>query len=316
MTTEVIAVRAPATANYTVVEDVRKQLNISVDNFFSPISFERYNFGYSFVTVSTSEEMMDALKKLTSSFVSLRERTIVFCKNGDIAERLADAIGFEADVFTGSNPAAYHHFADQKCLILIASDELGIGVNLPNVKNIIHFGLPISKHEYVQQIGRAGRANERVNSYIIYLDSSGLNVPKGLLKRDTEIHSLPNLLAGLDNDYADIYRKLSNGAVSDEELFSQLIGMYNEFSSGNRPLYYLSYPMDSLERAKKHLFLLYLSGYVNDWYFYSKSKDGDGVDVFVDICVTDTASYQVDRNKMLNRMKNRMMSKLPESTML
>jgi len=42
---------------------------------------------------------------------------------------------------------------DEKCKVLVVSEELGIGINLPNIQNIIHFGLPVSKNEFVQEIG-------------------------------------------------------------------------------------------------------------------------------------------------------------------
>ncbi len=130
----------------------------------------------------------------------------------------------------------------------------------------IHFGLPLSKNEYVQEIGRVGRANEKVKSYILYLDTTPDNVPDGLLKRNTPIHSLPSLLEGYNNDYTYIYQKLSNGAISDEELYEQLINVYQGFVSSERVMSVNSYPYDALEHSKQQLYMLYLTGFINDWY--------------------------------------------------
>lgn len=295
-----------ATANYTVVEDVQKQLDIPQQNFFSPIAFERFNVNYDFRAVHTEPEMLEALKTITAPIISKDERTIVFTKSDAISEKVADAIGYEADIFSKEDPTAYHLFADGKCKILVASDELGVGINLPNIRNIIHFGLPLSKNEYVQEIGRAGRANERVTSYILYLDNTRDNVPDGLLKRNTPIQNLPLLLTGFQNDYTDVYRKLSNGAISDDELYEQLLATYTDFVSRNKAMYVDSYPFETIETAKQHLYMLYLTGYVNDWYSYSQSKDGSGVDILVDICSTGYDSYRKDPSVMLNRMKTRM----------
>lgn len=297
-----------ATANYTVVEDVQKQLNIPQDNFFSPIAFEHFNVSYDFRILHTEEEMLKEVAAITGPMISRNERTIVFTKDDSISEKVADAIGWEADVFLKGNPAAYYHFAEGKSKILVASDELGIGINLPNIRNVIHFGLPLSKNEYVQEIGRAGRANEKVKSYILYLDTTPDNVPDGLLKRNTPIHSLPSLLEGYDNDYTYIYQKLSNGAISDEELYEQLINVYQGFVSSERVMSVNSYPYDVLEHSKQQLYMLYLTGFINDWYSYSQSKDKSGVDILVDICSTNADSYKSDPNKMLNRMKERMHS--------
>ncbi len=295
-----------ATANYTVVEDVQKQLNIPQDNFFSPISFEHYNVSYDYRVLHNEDEMLKEIADITASLISRNERTIVFTKNDSISEKVADAIGWEADIFSKDNPSAYYHFAAGKSKILVASDELGIGINLPDIKNVIHFGLPLSKNEYVQEIGRAGRANENVTSYILYLDTSEDNVPNGLLKRDTPIHTLSSLLQGYENDYTYAYQKLSDGAVSDEDMYNQLIEMYKSLSYYDKALFVNTYSFDTMDKTKKLLYMLYLCGYVNDWYSYSFSKDNSGIDILVDVCCTNTNDYRNDSNKMLNRMKDNM----------
>ena len=88
-----------ATANYTVVEDVQKQLNIPQDNFFSPIAFDHYNVEYDFRVLHTEDEMLTEIAKITASLVNRGERTIVFTKSDCISEKVADAIGWEADIF-------------------------------------------------------------------------------------------------------------------------------------------------------------------------------------------------------------------------
>ena len=295
-----------ATANYTVVEDVQKQLDIPQDNFFSPIAFEKYNISYDFRAFHSEAEMLKEIAAITEPLVNRNERTIVFTKSDSLSEKVANAIGWEADIFSSDNPVAYHHFAAGESKVLVASEEIGVGINLPNIRNVIHFGLPLSKNEFVQEIGRAGRANERVRSYVLYLDPSRDNVPEGLLKRNTPIHNLPMLLEGYDNDYTEVYRKLSNGAISDEELYDQLIRTYQDFVDRKRALYVDSYPYESIEKAKQLLYMLYLTGFIYDWYSYSQSKDGSGVDILVDICSTNADSYRTDPKKMLNRMKSRM----------
>ena len=149
------------------------------------------------------DEMYNAVCEITKELVARNERTIIFTKTDEISRKVADAVGYEADIFTLDNPDAYHHFVDGSCRVLVANMDLGIGINLPNVRNIIHFGLPLSKSEYVQEIGRAGRANEKSVSYVLYLDNSPENIPKQLLKRTTKINDLPALLNGIENDYGD-----------------------------------------------------------------------------------------------------------------
>lgn len=140
-------------------------------------------------------------------------------------------------IFSTDNPDAYHHFADGECKVLIASEELGVGINLPDVRCIIHFGLPLSKSEYVQEIGRAGRANEAITSYVLYLANEEQNVPKQLLKRDTKITAIPGMLRNLKNDYGDIYRKLTNNSPAMEDLIEKLKRFYQTLDTSVNALF-------------------------------------------------------------------------------
>ena len=54
--------------------------------------------------------------------------------------------------------------------VVVATTALGMGVNIPNVERVCHFGIPDTIEEYVQEIGRAGR--DRRKSYnILYFKS-------------------------------------------------------------------------------------------------------------------------------------------------
>lgn len=292
-----------ATANYTVVEDIQNQLGILQENFLSPISFEKYNISYDFICVPSSNDMLLKVKSLCDTFIARNERTIVFTKTDDISNKVAETIGYEADVFSKDNPKAYHHFADQRCRILVTNEELGIGINFPNIKNIVHFGLPVSKSEYIQEVGRAGRANEQVHSYVLYLSAD--NVPEKLLRRDTSIHELPQLLDGVDNDYADIYRKITDGNPSSDILLDRILGLYNDFISRGKAYYVDTYDSSVLENKKKLIYMLYVVGFVNDWYTYGKKRTGNSTDVLIDIKSNDTEAYDREPQKIFARMRER-----------
>lgn len=291
-----------ATANYTVVEDIQKQLTIPQKNFFSPIAFNRYNISYDFRCVDNTDEMYETTSEIIQELLRKNERTIIFTKKEEIAIKVADAVGYEADVFFRNNPTAYHHFADGKCKVLVASEDLGIGINFPDVKNIIHFGLPVSKNEYVQEIGRAGRANEQVTSYVIYLNSTSKNVNPSLLKRDTEVERISEMMNKLDNDYSDAFRKLNNNADSKEALYNQLLALYERFRDEGRAHYVIPYELETIETFRKHLYMLYVVGYVYDWYSYhDRASIGS---IFVDISLMNHSLYSKTEN-MLNRTKKK-----------
>ena len=292
-----------ATANYTVVEDIQKQLHIPETNFFSPVAFEKYNVTYHFYQEDTPQDMLSRLKQISEILLAKNQRTIVFTKNDAASRMAAEAIGYEADIFTHQNPYAYHHFAEGKCKILVTTEELGVGINFPEIRNIIHFGLPLSKNEYIQEVGRAGRANEQVGSYVIFLKNSGSNVPAALLSRDTSINDVPELLQGLRNDYADIYQKLTNNCPTKEVLYQQLTDLMDSLDYRKRSSYIRTYDSSSGMQARQHLYMLYCLGYICDWYAYQYNQEIDAVDIFIDVCSTNAQSYQGNPKKLFARMQ-------------
>ncbi len=296
-----------ATANYTVAQDIQKQLGIPYENFYSPILFEKYNVRYDFREMDSMDAMLEEVKIISEDIIKRNERALVFVKTETLAEKVANAIGYEADVFVADKPESYSQFVEGLCNILVANEELGIGVNLPNVNCTVHFGVPISKNEFVQEIGRAGRADERVTSYVIYLKPSENNIPEKLLKRETVIDNLPQVLESMNNDYSDAYHKLNCGADTSEILYDRLIDVYSDFHSGKKTAYIVDRETKGIEQYKQLIYMLYVIGYVKDWYTY-RAIGNDKVQIIVDICsVPNAAGHRIvtlDDQSMLDRMKS------------
>ena len=296
-----------ATANYTVAQDIQKQLGIPLENFFSPVLFEKYNVRYDFREVGTIEEMLREVKNIADDIVRRNDRAIVFTKSDEVSEIVAEAIGFEADVFTAENTDSYNQFAEGLCRIIVANEELGIGVNLPDVNCTVHYGMPVSKNEFVQEIGRAGRADEKVTSYVVYLKPSEENIPAQLLKRETIVDNLPQMLKAMNNDYSDVYHKLNCGADTSDILYDRLIDIYSDFHCGKQVAYVIDHPVKSIEIYKQLLYMLYVTGYIKDWYTYRALEGNSKIEIVVDICsIPNTGGHNVlvlgDR-EMLERMK-------------
>ena len=67
------------------------------------------------------------------------------------------------DCYTGSTDqhvrdVILKQFSTPSCLrVTIATVAFGLGVNCPDIRRIMHFGIPEDIETYVQQVGRAGR---------------------------------------------------------------------------------------------------------------------------------------------------------------
>lgn len=52
--------------------------------------------------------------------------------------------------------------------VVIATNALGMGVNIPTLTYILHFGPPRQMEDYMQEIGRAGRSGQRSTAVLYY----------------------------------------------------------------------------------------------------------------------------------------------------
>ncbi|HIW76495.1 MULTISPECIES: DEAD/DEAH box helicase [Gordonibacter] len=96
------------------------------------------------------------------------ERVIVFARTKnrteDCAEALCDA-GYRAesihsDKSQGARRRALENFRRGKTSILVATDVLARGIDVPDVDHVINFDLPDMPEDYIHRIGRTGRAGE------------------------------------------------------------------------------------------------------------------------------------------------------------
>lgn len=294
-----------ATANFTVVSDIQSQLQIKDSNFLSPTVYEKDNFSYSFVKDENEEAMYTSLKSITDEITLKNERALVFCKTQEIGEQLVELIGYEADLFNPNDPESYYQFAQEKCSILVANSQLGIGINLPNVQNVIHFGIPTSKNEFVQEIGRAGRNNETVNSYVIYLDKDTNEDLNKALVRDVEIDSIQSKIKFLNNDYSKVYNILIHDNLTKDELFESLIDICNGLKKVS--IIKKQYPADISGFIKRQLFMLYVCGFIDEW--FTVENDVDEITVLINVCATGYNKFKTNFDfAMFKRMKTRMLS--------
>ena len=96
------------------------------------------------------------------------EKIIVFTRTKKRAEECTDQLrdaGFAADSIHSDKPQhkrkrALERFAKGKTNILVATDVLARGIDVPSVDYVVNYDLPDMADDYVHRIGRTGRAGE------------------------------------------------------------------------------------------------------------------------------------------------------------
>ena len=232
------------TASRAVLKDVQRELQIEdFDAIITPKSFDRKELKFHIV-YSKSQEKTARLKgylgqrlpglfniSASTLYQTRGKKTysgLVFCPHvgGEFGvERVADEIredlGIPLGIYAGKEPKhwnpnqwRYHkhrvtkEFKRNKIPLLVCTKAFGMGIDKPNIRYTIHFGVPPSIESFYQEAGRAGR--DRKTAYCcIIVSNDEPERSKKLLNPNTKVEEIDEIIRNLsweEND--DITRVL------------------------------------------------------------------------------------------------------------
>ncbi|MGY5849530.1 RecQ family ATP-dependent DNA helicase [Salegentibacter sp. F14] len=189
-----------ATATSKVVQDMISQLDLNEPEVFKQ-SFLRKNLAYN--VLNTESKTRDLIKLLDKR----EESAIIYVRSRKATLEISDFLkknNYKAEAFHGGlkfeekQKKLKDWFANNSNII-VATTAFGMGIDKPDVRQVIHLNLPESIESYFQEAGRAGRDEKPAVATIITHTS---DIP--VLKKQ--------FLAGIP-DVADIklvYRKLNS----------------------------------------------------------------------------------------------------------
>jgi superfamily II DNA/RNA helicase len=110
------------------------------------------------------------------------EATLVFCNHRDAVDRISDILnnkGLAHDVFHGGleqeeRERALAKFRNGSYRILIATDLAARGLDIPEIRHVIHYQLATTSDAYIHRNGRTARMNAEGNSYLILAEEDTL----------------------------------------------------------------------------------------------------------------------------------------------
>jgi superfamily II DNA/RNA helicase len=129
---------------------------------------------------TNSTDKVDALMKLVASFN--QEVCLVFCNHRDAVERISALFkskDFEHGIFHG----ALEQIDREKNLIrfrggahnvLISTDLAARGLDIPEIRHVIHYQLPPKEDAFIHRNGRTARMHAHGEAYLILADDEKL----------------------------------------------------------------------------------------------------------------------------------------------
>ncbi|KAF3431093.1 hypothetical protein FNV43_RR25823 [Rhamnella rubrinervis] len=163
-----------ATATTTTLHAVMSALEIPKTNLIQKAQF-RTNFQLS--VLPSRNRMKDLLMLIKTSPLIEVQSIIVYCKfqsEADIISRYLCDYNISAKSYHSGIPAkdrsrTQESFCANKIRVVVATVAFGMGLDKRDVGAVVHYSLPESLEEYVQEIGRAGR-DGRLSYCHLFLD--------------------------------------------------------------------------------------------------------------------------------------------------
>ena len=161
-----------ATAPPSIQEDILTNLVLD-DPTIIRMSMHRPNLRLLVRNKRKRSEDMKTIRDLVAPV----GRTVVFGTTRVECESLAKELGSQAMVYhaglsTEMRAQILSQFVDGK--ILVATNCFGLGVDIANIRMVVHYGLPRSLLGYAQECGRAGR-DGRKSTCILFFASSDIS---------------------------------------------------------------------------------------------------------------------------------------------
>ena len=163
-----------ATADPVVRRDILARLGIARSAREVVTSFDRPNLRFAVLRLDSPRDRLDWLVR------HARERAgqsgIVYARTRKAVEETAEALvaagipaaPYHAGMSGGVRAATQRRFTTGETPLIVATNAFGLGIDKPDVRFVVHLGLPGRLEAYYQEAGRGGRDGEPAECTLLY----------------------------------------------------------------------------------------------------------------------------------------------------
>lgn len=259
-----------ATATQKVIKSICYQMDINEQNIITIESKINNTFDYNYIKTNNLIESLSELVREENR----NGKTVIFSNeyNKELNEIINKDKRFLVVQNEGTDNYSTFIYDDKK--ILCATHELGVGLNLPEIKSVIHYNIPFSIPQYVQEIGRANRDNSGAFSYVLFSEYNNqidINFLNRVYKKTDLGNMIPkcedkSLLIGLLKSI--LIKDMDNKSTAE----NYTIKLMNEI------VRLKDYKMVRFKIGSKikivYLYVLTVLGLIKQWFFEKTDEDG------------------------------------------
>ena len=82
------------------------------------------------------------------------------------------SICFHGDMTAKERKEIISKYKNNDINIIFATNAFGMGIDIPDIRTVIHFMIPESVEQYYQEVGRAERDGKAANAYLLYTNKN------------------------------------------------------------------------------------------------------------------------------------------------
>ena len=244
---EVPVLALTATATPKVVEDIMDKLRFKERNVLKS-SFERKNLAYRVYNESDKTSRVIHLLKNTKG------SAIVYVRNRKKSRELADillknkiaATYYHAGLDNTRRSQRQHAWSLGQIRVMVSTNAFGMGIDKPDVRQVIHYNLPDCLESYFQEAGRAGRDGKPAVASLLFNNHDIGHAKKQLTESFPEIDMIRKIYNALGN-----YFNIPEGAGKDLGFKFKITEFTQEYGFGLLSTY------NAIKLLEKEGFLAY-----------------------------------------------------------